>query len=146
MLIDYGEKVTLVTDCPMIDTKGQPSLVILGIYKRQKMKSEYVNQVRTVYPLDDFVAQLIKAGENDKLIIIDKNKVNEQLARIGIQPSERDNIINLAKDSISQNTDNVNNNSSVPESHSVAIPFSEEAKGEKLKKYVESIVKNTVVL
>ena len=105
--------------------------ITLGIHKRQKMKSDYVNQVRSVYPLDDFTAQLIKAGENGNLIIIDKNKVNEQLARIGIQPSERDKIINLASDSVPQNSGGVNNKSSNTESHSIAVPFSDEFKADK---------------
>lgn len=127
MLIDNGGKVTLITDYIMSDTQGQPSLVILGIQKAQKMNEDTVNQVVSVYPLDDFKNQIIKAAESGKLIVKNKNKANEQLARVGIQPSERDNILSLAKDSLPQNTDEVKNDSSVPESHSIDMKSAEEA-------------------
>lgn len=43
-----------------------------------------------------------KSADNGTLVTINKNKANNLLAPIGIQPSKRSRIINLAKDSISQ--------------------------------------------
>lgn len=45
--------------------------------------------------------------ENGKFVAINKNKAEEQLATIGIQPSEVSRIISLAKDSIHNSTENV---------------------------------------
>lgn len=103
MFIDNGDKVTVITDGLMADKKGVPSYIIAGVLKNQPMDDGFVNQVKSVYPLDDFIEQISKAAEAGKLVIINKNKANDLLAPIGIQSSERSRIINLAKDSISQN-------------------------------------------
>lgn len=73
------------------------------------------NQVSTsLLPISNISLQHLfknikpKDAESGKLIINNKNKANEHLSRIGIQPSERDKIINLAKDSVPQMTDEVN--------------------------------------
>jgi len=110
MFIDNGEKVTVITDSLMLDSKGQPSYIIAGIMKNQKMDDDFVNQIKSVYPLDDFANIIRKNAENGKLVIINKNKANDLLAPIGIQPSQRSRIINLAKSSLSQVSDNVNEN------------------------------------
>lgn len=110
MFIDNGEKVTVITASLMLDSKGQPSYIIAGVMKNQKMDDDFVNQIKSAYPLDDFMNQIGKAAEDGKLVIINKNKANDLLAPIGIQPSQRSRIINLAKSSLSQVFDNVNGN------------------------------------
>ena len=110
MFIDNGEKVTVITDSLMLDSKGQPSYIIAGVMKNQKMDDVVVNQIKSVYPLDDFANMIQKNAENGQLVIINKNKADDLLAPIGIQPSQRSRIINLARDSLSQVSDNVNEN------------------------------------
>ncbi len=102
MFIDNGKKVTVVTDNLMIDTNGNPSYIVAGVWKNQPMDDGYINQIKSVYPLDDFIKRITESAESGNLVIINKNKANDLLAPIGIQPSQRSRIINLAKDSISQ--------------------------------------------
>ena len=102
IFIDNGKKVTLVTDSLMVDTNGKPSYIVAGVWKKQPMDNDTVNIVKSVYPLDDFIEQITKSADNGTLVITNKNKANDLLAPIGIQPSQRSKIISLAKDSISQ--------------------------------------------
>lgn len=105
LLIDNGEKVSIVTSYGMNDTKGNASYVIAGVWNNQPMESDTVNQVKSVYPLDDFAEQIKKAAESGKLVITNKNKAEQMLSTIGIQPSEVSHIVSLANDSISQNSE-----------------------------------------
>ena len=50
----------------------------------------------------DFVAQIRKAAEGGKLVVVNESKAKDMLATIGVQPSEVSNILNLAKNSLSQ--------------------------------------------
>ena len=75
------------------------------------MDSDTVNQAKSVYPLDDFATIIQKSAENGTLVITNKNKADEMLAPIGIQPSQRSRIISLAKDVLSQNEPIVNTRS-----------------------------------
>lgn len=102
MFIDNGKKVTIVTDSLMIDTAGKPSYIVAGVWKNQPMDDGYINQIKSVYPLDDFINRITESAESGNLVILNKNKANDLLAPIGIQPSQRSRIIDLAKDSISQ--------------------------------------------
>ena len=108
LLIDNGEKVSIVTSYGMNDTRGNASYVIAGVWNNQPMESDTVNQVKSVYPLDDFAERIKKAAEAGKLVITNKNKAEQMLSTIGIQPSEVSRIVSLAKDSISQLPENVN--------------------------------------
>ena len=54
MFIDNGDKATVITDSLMLDTKGQPSYIVAGVWKNQKMRQDTVNQIKSDYPLDDF--------------------------------------------------------------------------------------------
>ncbi len=107
MLIDNGQKVSVITQYGMKDTKGQDSFVIAGVWENQKMESDTVNIVKSVYPLDDFVARITKEAEGGKLVLLNKNKAEQMLATIGIQPSEVSRIVSLAKGSLSQQNENV---------------------------------------
>ncbi len=63
---------------------------------RDKM---YENEVH-----EDIIGEIeayIKKLTTRKLVFTDKNKADELLARVGIQPSERSRIINLVKDNLS---------------------------------------------
>ncbi len=111
MFIDNGKKITIITNSLMLDTKGQPSYIIVGVLKDQQMDSDAINQVKSVYPLDDFAAIIQKSAKNGTLVITNKNKADEMLAPIGIQPSQRSRIISLAKDIVSQNDTPVNTQS-----------------------------------
>ena len=105
MLIDNGTKVSIVSDYAMKDTKGNDSYVIAGVWANQSMESDTVNQVKSVYPLDDFIERITRSAEQGKLVLINKNKAEQMLATIGIQPSEVSRIINLTKSIISQNSE-----------------------------------------
>ena len=107
MAIDNGNKVTLVTDYLMDDTNGNEAFVIAGFWQNQPMESDTVNQIKSVYPLDDTVLRIKDAAEKGKLVVIDKKKAENMLATIGVQPSEVSRILNLAQDSLSQLADNV---------------------------------------
>lgn len=75
------------------------------------MENDKINQIKSVYPLDDFTERLLKASEEGKLIITPKNKAQEIFASIGVQPSELSKILELSNNSLSENNDSVNNNS-----------------------------------
>ena len=107
MLIDNGTKVTVVTPYEMLDTKGNKSFVIAGVNRDHDMDDGKVNLVKSVYPYDDFASQITRAAESGKLVVINKNKAEQMLATIGVQPSELSRILNLAKGSLSQQTDSV---------------------------------------
>ncbi len=108
LLIDKGNKVSIITLYPMNDTKGQASYVIGGVWQNQQMENDTVNLVKSVYPLDDFVSQIAKAAETGSLVIINKNKAEQMLATIGIQPSKVSHIVSLSKHTISQKAQSVN--------------------------------------
>ena len=69
-----------------------------------------VNQVKSVYPWDELKDRIISAAENGKLIVTNKNKAKQMLTAIGISSSEASRIVNLAKESLSQNSEFVNTN------------------------------------
>ena len=132
MFIDNGEKITVVTDSLMSDSKGNPSYIIVGIWKNQKMDNDTVNQIKSVYPLDDFAKQIAKSAEMGTLVITNKNKANDLLAPIGIQPSQRSKIINLAKTSVSQSNIDVKKNSLTDNIDDIA-PVGNNVYGENIK-------------
>ncbi len=108
MLVDNGEKTTVITSYKMVDTKGQDSFVIAGVWQNQKMENDTVNLVKSVYPLDDFCERLKRTAENGNLVIINESKAKQMLATIGVQPSEVSHIVSLAKRKLSQNAPIVN--------------------------------------
>ena len=73
----------------MLDTKGQKSLVIVGVLKDAEMAEGPVHLIKSVYPYDDIIKRLTTFAEQGKLIITNKKRANEILERIGVQPSER---------------------------------------------------------
>lgn len=107
MLIDNGIKITAITDFEMKDTKGNKSFVVVGLWQNQEMESDKVNLVKSVYPLDDISQRIINNAEENKLIVINKNKAKNMLATIGIQPSEVSRILNLSNNSLSQGNEDV---------------------------------------
>lgn len=111
IFIDNGDKVTVITEYPMKDTKGNDSFVIAGVLLNQTMENDTINQIKSVYPLDDIVNKITMSAEKGKLIISNKNKAKNMFATIGIQTSKVSNILNLAKTSLSQKNTSVNNNS-----------------------------------
>lgn len=108
MLIDNGVKVTAITDFEMKDTKGNKSFVVVGLWQNQEMESDKVNLVKSVYPLDDISQRILNNVEQNKLIVINKNKAKNMLTTIGIQPSEVSRILNLSNNSLSQGNEDVN--------------------------------------
>lgn len=48
MAIDRGNQITIITDEPMIDTKGNPSLIIVGVHKDVEMDGE-IKTLQKVY-------------------------------------------------------------------------------------------------
>ena len=107
MFVNNGNKISVITPYAMNDETGKPSYVIAGIWKDQQMETDTVNLAKSAYPLKDFINQIVRAAESGKLIVTNKNKAAEMLTTIGIQPAEVSNILNLAKDSISQSDDSV---------------------------------------
>ena len=89
------------------DTKGNKSFVVVGLWQNQEMESDKVNLVKSVYPLDDISQRIINNAEQNKLIVINKNKAKNMLATIGIQPSEVSRILNLSNNSLSQGNEDV---------------------------------------
>ena len=108
MVIDNGGKASVITSFGMKDTKGNDSYVIAGVWTNQQMESDTVNLVKSAYPLDDIAQRITKAAEDGKLVITNKNKAEQMLATIGIQPAEVSRILNLAKGSITQQEGTVN--------------------------------------
>ena len=102
ILIDNGVKISVVTSYGMKDTKGKDSFVIAGVWRNQAMERDTINQVKSVYPLDDFAERITKAAESKNLVVTNKNKAEQMLVTIGIQPSEVSHIISLAKSTITQ--------------------------------------------
>ncbi len=115
IFIDNGKKVTVVTNYEMNDSKGNKSFVILGILQNQSMESDTVNLIKSVYPLDDIGSRLSKAAQEGKLVVTNKNKAEQMLTTIGVQPAEVSNIISLAKNNLSQTAPIVNKKLSLPE-------------------------------
>ena len=101
MAIDRGNQITIITDEPMIDTKGNPSLIIVGVHKDVEMDGEIINLAKSVYPLDNLRNVIFDRRKN--LVITDKNRADKILAGVGIPSPERTNIVDSAKGSISQN-------------------------------------------
>lgn len=134
MVIDNGKKATVITPYAMKDTKGNDSYVIAGVLRNETMESDTVNLVKSVYPFDDIAQRIISAAEDGKLVVINKNKAEEMLATIGIQPSEVSRILNLAKDSLSQLDESVNRRFSLSDSD-----------GNQLTKEQTEYFKNSVV-
>ena len=134
LLIDNGEKASIVTSYGMNDTRGNASYVIAGVWNNQPMESDTVNQVKSVYPLDDFAERIKKAAEAGKLVITDKNKAEQMLSTIGIQPSEVSRIVSLAKDSISQPSENVNTQNSLSKNDDIAPIGKREITGKEFRK------------
>ena len=98
---DNGE-LTVITDQPMLDANDEPSLIIAGIHKDEKLDNEFVNRVASVYPLDHLFNQLDDAARDGVLIITNKNRANDILTGVGVYSSERTKIIGSAVDNISQ--------------------------------------------
>lgn len=115
MLIDNGDKVSIVTEWAMLDKKGDPSYVIAGVWRNDPMDNDYVNNIRSVYPYDDFKNKIIKAAESGRLVILNKNKAEQMLDDIGIESSEASRIISLAKPTLSQIADDVKQQFSIGE-------------------------------
>ncbi len=108
MLIDNGDKVTIITDFQQADENGEPSYVVAGVWQNAKIDNDTVNQIKSTYPLENFVGKITQHAENGKLVIINESKADEMLSRVGKQYSERSRIISLAKKSISQSKPVVN--------------------------------------
>ena len=115
MLVDNGDKVTVITPYATKDTKGNDSYVIAGVWQNQQMESDTVNLVKSVYPWDDFADRIKRYAEAGSLVVTNKNKVEQMLTTIGIQPAEVSRLLNLAKDSISQKENVVNRKFSLSE-------------------------------
>lgn len=98
---DNGE-LTAITDQMMLDTKGNPSLIIAGVHKDETLDNETVNRVASVYPLDYLSDRLLEAANSGRLIITDKNRANDILAGVGVYSPERTKITSSAVDNISQ--------------------------------------------
>lgn len=88
LVIDNGDKITIVTNYPMKDTKGKASFAIIGIAKDQKMDDEVVNTIKSVYPLDDFKEKIINYSEQGKIIFLNKKRAKEIFDATGINASE----------------------------------------------------------
>ena len=116
MLVDNGDKVTVITSYATKDTKGNDSYVIAGVWQNQQMESDTVNLVKSAYPWDDFSDRIKRNAEAGNLVVINKNKAEQMLTTIGIQPAEVSRLLNLAKDSISQKEENVNTKFSLSDS------------------------------
>ena len=92
----------------MVDVKGKKSLIIIGMVFNQNMQGDSVNQVKSVYPFDDFEDRMKYAAKNGNLVVLDKEKARTQFASIGITPAELSEWFALSKDSLSQSSENVN--------------------------------------
>lgn len=95
----------------MLDTNGKASLVIAGVWKNQKMEADTVNLVKSIYPLDDLVEHLGKYAKSGNLVITNENKATIILGSIGIQTAKQTRIISLAKDRITDSSENINTKS-----------------------------------
>ena len=113
MFIKNKNGTTVITDYQMNDRGGEKSYVVAGIWHNQKMESDTVNQVKSIYPFEDFKSQILSAAKNGMLVITDKKKAQAMLATIGVQPSEVSRILELSKSSIAQAADDVNTKNSL---------------------------------
>lgn len=113
MIIDNGDRATIVTSYPMTDTRGNQSFVVAGVWKDNSMESDTVNQVKSVYPRDGLAEYLRRSEEEGKLVILDKEKADSIFAAVGKQYSEGQGAIDFSQNSISQNGGNVNRKFSV---------------------------------
>lgn len=113
LVIENGDKASIITSFPMTDTKGEPSFVIAGVWKDNKMDSDTVNHVKSVYPRDGIADYIRKAAETGRLKVVNEEKANNILSEVGIDTTERQNIISFSGNSISQNGGNVNSKFSV---------------------------------
>lgn len=113
MIIDNGDRATIVTSYPMTDTRGNPSFVVAGVWKDNSMESDTVNQVKSVYPRDGLAEYLRRSEEEGKLVILDKEKADSIFAAVGKQYSEGQGAIDFSQNSISQDSENVNSKFSV---------------------------------
>ena len=107
MFIKNKNGTTVITDYLMNDRGGNESYVVVGVWHDQSMENDVVNQVKSVYPLDDFSHRILSASESNNLVITNKTKAQAMLATIGVQSSEVSKLLELSKDSLSQTEDNV---------------------------------------
>ena len=100
---DYGP-----TGQKTLDSVNKRLKTHKGVHLNQMLDTDEVDLAKSVYPLDDIGKRIIDAAENGHLIITDKEKANNLLSPIGLQPSERSRVISLAKGTISQNAEKSN--------------------------------------
>ena len=119
------------------------SPMMVGITISKDRAGNDITKVRTYNARKD-VGRLIT---DETILYLSENKRNTQswFQACGIQVPLGGNQFGYIR-SITQNLYKSKKVSSGNESHSVSIPFSEEAKAEKRKKFAESIVKNTAAL
>lgn len=134
MFICKGDKITIITDYPATDTKGKPSFEIAGVWQNQKMEDDTVNQVKSVYPLDEIANKIQTAADEGRLVITNKSKAEEMLASIGIQTSKQSNILSLARDSITQTSPVVNTEDKKSLKFSLGSNGEQSEAGQKAKK------------
>ena len=116
MVIDNGDKMTIITDQPMKDRNGKQSYIIVGVQKDSNMDGDTVNIIRSVYPFDDIGERLNRSKENGTLKVIDKRKADEMFATInGIQSSAASNNIDFYGKSISHGGGNVKGDGKISE-------------------------------
>lgn len=120
MIIDNGDRATIVTSYPMTDTRGNPSFVVAGVWKDNSMESDTVNQVKSVYPRDGLAEYLRRSEEEGKLVILDKEKADSIFAAVGKQYSEGQGAIDFSQNSISQNVGNVKGENAGNGQHSIS--------------------------
>ncbi len=108
IFVDKGTEVTIITDVPMADENGNHSLIVVGVWRDQKMDADTINLIKSVYPINDIVQKLPIYAKKGQLVITNKNKASEILGPIGIQSAKRTSILSLAKESLSQPEKDVN--------------------------------------
>jgi hypothetical protein len=128
MIIDNGDRATIVTSYPMTDTRGNPSFVVAGVWKDNSMESDTVNQVKSVYPRDGLAEYLRRSEEEGKLVILDKEKADSIFAAVGKQYSEGQGAIDFSQNSISQNGRNVKGENAGNGQHSISAVDDENAR------------------
>ena len=117
LVVDNGNKMTVITDEAMDDTKGNASYVVVGVERDVPIDfTQHMNQVKSVYPWDNFTKNITLAAESGSLVVTNKNKAEQILRTIGITPAEVSRILNLAKTTISQISTSVNPQSGVLQS------------------------------
>ncbi len=138
MFIVNKNGTTVITDYQMSDRNGEKSFVVAGVWHNQKMENDTVNQIKSVYPLDNFVNRVFKAADESKLVISDTKKAQAMLATVGVQSSEVSRLLELSNDSISQTGDDVKRFSDIDSEvkNSLKRTDSEETKNSRKKSYV----------